>query len=109
MLRRAVRTIVVAALLLFATLLAGCGDGTVIVIFNSGVVVGDPSCQGDSGNFQLQNEGGLLLLVVINSGTVIVNPRGLPGMCTDVTAGEHAQVRGPQHGTTVTAESITLQ
>jgi hypothetical protein len=98
-----------AALLLAVALAAGCGDTSFIFVFNSGVILDDPSCQGGGGQFQLQNQAGLVLLVVITSSTQIVLSSGRPGTCGDLAANTRVGVDGLQSGSRVTARSVTVQ
>lgn len=98
-----------AVLALLITVAWGCGDGVLIISFTSGTIASDPFCDNGTGHFDLQNQGGLLLLVVIGSNTAIVGANGHPGRCTDLAAGEHVQVRGAQHGTQINAQSVNLQ
>jgi hypothetical protein len=90
-------------------LTAGCGDTSFIFVFNSGIILGDPSCQGSGGQFQLQNQSGLVLLVVITSSTQIVLSSGRPGTCADLAADTRVGVDGMQNGDRVTARSVTVQ
>ena len=102
------RTALTALAVLLAVAL-GCGGGGVIIFVNTGTVVSNPSCDQGRGSFDLLNQGGLVLLVVINSDTVIFNADGMRGRCTDLVAGTHVQVRGPQHGSQVTAQTVNVQ
>ena len=96
--------------LALAWLLTGCGsDGVFIISFNAGTIDGDPSCRNNGGQFDLRNQGGLLLLVVITSDTSIILANGNRGTCNNLAANEHVQVRGPQQGTNITAQSVTVQ
>ncbi len=85
---------------------AGCGDTTFIVRVNTGVIISNPSCNNGNGQFSLRDQGGLVLLVVVNDGTTIFIAGGSSGRCTDLKTGAHVEVSGPQDGTTITAESI---
>lgn len=98
-----------AGLILLTAVAVGCGDAVVIFSVNTGIIASPPSCGSGGGQFNLQNQGGLLLLVVINSDTVIVNPAGHPAHCSDLTVGAHVQVRGPQQGGQITARSVNLE
>ena len=97
------------ALGLLATVVWGCGDGIIIIAVNTGTIVSDPFCDSGTGRFDLQNQGGLFLLVVISSDTVILNADGHPGRCTDLGKGAHVLVRGPQHGNQINAQSVSVQ
>lgn len=100
-------TVVAVAL---ACLLAGCGsNGVFIISFNSGTIDGNPTCRNDGGQFDLRAQGGLLLFVAINTNTVIILRSGNHGTCRDLTANTPVQVRGPQSGTRITAQSVTVQ
>ena len=87
----------------------GCGEGVIIIGVNSGVIISAPFCDNGTGRFDLQDQGGLVLLVVINSDTVIFAAGGHPGRCTDLTVGARVQVRGPRQGAEVTARSVSIE
>jgi hypothetical protein len=97
-----------AALGLLAIVVLGCGSGVIIISVNSGTIASDPLCDGGMGRFDLRNQAGLVLLVVISSDTVIFNADGRPGRCADLTNGAHVQVRGPQHGNQINAQSVNV-
>ena len=97
------------ALALLMTVALGCGDGIVIIAFNSGTIVSDPSCGSGAGRFDLLNQGGLTLLVIISSDTVIFNANGQTAHCADLSKGNHVQVRGSQRGDQIDAQSVTLE
>jgi len=91
-------------------LLVGCGDGGLIVLsFSSGTVVGDANCRDAGGDFSLRDQGGLLLLIMIETDTTIVRANGSTGECTDVRAGATAEVRGIDHGGRISARDVTLR
>jgi len=94
---------------LLAIGLSGCGNGTFIISVNSGVIVGDPRCASAGGDFQLRDQGGLVVLVVITSTTRIVVASGGSGRCTDLFAGSAVEVAGRQSGDRITATEITVQ
>jgi hypothetical protein len=96
-----------AALVL--VLLLGCGDGVVLITFNTGTIVDDPICEGRMGRFDLREQGGLVLVVLVNDGTQIFLATGFRGSCADLTADALVQVRGPRTGDTVTAQSVQVQ
>jgi hypothetical protein len=87
---------------------AACGDGTVIISVNSGVIAGSPFCQGSGGQFELRERGGLEVLVVITSTTRIVVAGG-GGSCSDLFAGQPVQVVGHESGDRIVARSITVE
>jgi hypothetical protein len=89
--------------------LAGCGDGAFIIRVNSGVIVGDPRCQGLDGQFDLRDQGGLVVLVVITNTTRIVVAGGGLGNCTDLSADTPVDVSGRQSGDRIVATSITVR
>jgi hypothetical protein len=97
------------ALLVAVAVAAGCGDTAFIFVFNSGIILADPSCRGATGQFQLQNQDGLVLLVVITSSTRIVLASGRPGTCADLVADTRVGVDGTQSGDRVSARSVTVQ
>lgn len=98
-----------AALFLAATLF-GCGsNGVFIISFNSGIIAGDPTCQNNGGQFDLRNQGGLVLLVILTSNSTVILANGNRGTCRDLSANASVQVRGPQDGNRIMAQSVTLE
>ena len=85
--------------------LMGCGDGVFIISFNSGVIAGSPACRGAGGQFQLRDQGGLQVLVVITSTTRIFVSSGT-GVCRDLVAGQPVEVSGRQSGDRIVASEI---
>ena len=73
-----------------------------------GVVVGDPACGGGDKHFNLRDQEGLLLAVIINSNTQIVAPNGQTAHCSDIAADSQVQVRGSRNAMTVSAQSVQL-
>jgi hypothetical protein len=104
--RRWLPRLALAALPLAAT---GCGGGTVIISFNSGVVVGQPACHGGGGRFDLRDSGGLVIVVVITSGTTILVSSGGTGTCHDLFPDAPVDVRGRDSGGEILATEITLR
>ena len=96
-------------LALAVNLVAACGDGVVIVSVNSGVIVGNPSCQGSGGEFHLRDQAGLVVLVVITSSTRIVVVNGASGSCADLSADTPVHVAGHNSGDRIVASSITVE
>lgn len=86
--------------------LAACGDGLLIISVNTGVIVGNPSCQNAGGQFQLRDQGGLTVLVVITSNTHII-VAGTTGSCFDLPPNASVEVSGHQSGNHLVASSIT--
>src|SRR5262249_52408356 len=86
--------------------LAACGDGLFIISVNSGVIIGNPACRNDGGQFQLHDQGGLTVLVVITSNTTII-VAGTTGTCSDLMPNASVQVSGHQNGDHLVASSIT--
>ncbi len=97
-----------AAMALLTVIAFGC-DGDVIIIVNTGTVVSTPVCHPDGGSFNLRDQTGLLLVVLIDSDTEIFNAAGMREACTDLAAGSHVQVRGDQHGSQVTAQTVNVE
>jgi hypothetical protein len=98
-----------AALLLAGTLIGCGGDGVFIISFNSGIIAGDPACRNNGGQFDLRNQGGLVLLVILNNNSTVILANGSRGACRDLSANAAVQVRGPQDGNRITAQSVTLE
>ncbi|MEO8753719.1 MAG: hypothetical protein ABI624_13685 [Casimicrobiaceae bacterium] len=91
-----------------ACLLGACGDGTFIIIVNSGVIVGPPQCHSSGGQFDLLDQGGLQVVVVITSSTRIVVSGGGAGRCDDLAARARVDVSGRQSGQRIVASSVTI-
>jgi hypothetical protein len=99
---------IVVLLTALSLCLASCGDGTFIIRVNSGLIVDDPRCQGAGGNFDLRQQGGLVVLVVITGTTRIFVSGGGTGTCSDLSAGAAVDVSGRQSGDRIVATSITV-
>jgi|SRR5579862_7602347 len=88
-------------------LIGGCGsDGFVFIAVNTGFVVSGDACDGQ---FNMRNNGGLTLLVVVGSGTPILLPSGVVGTCADITSGSQVSVRGPTQNGRVNATQVQLE
>ena len=97
-----------ALALALACLLVGCGsDGVFIISFNSGIIAGDPSCRTDGGQFNLRDQEGLVLLVILTSNTHIV-VGGTPGTCRDLNPNAPVKVGGPRDGDRIRAQSVQV-
>jgi hypothetical protein len=92
---------------LLAVLLA-CGDGTFFFSISSGTITGDPFCDRGGGRFDLRDQGGLVIVVVIESDTTIVLASGSSGTCNDLAAGNDVDVRGAGEGDSITAREIVV-
>ena len=99
----------VALCLLFAVLHSCGDDGVVFVSANLGTVASDPDCGPGGGRFDLRDEQGFVLLVIIDSSTTIFLSRGAPGNCTDLVAGAPVQVRGSNNQGTIDAQEVRLR
>lgn len=106
-LRTALSTHTFLAALLVCVVLGGCGNGGVVFIaVNTGFVLSTGACAGE---FNMQNSGGLTLIVVIGSGTSVFLPNGAIGSCADILPGSQVSVRGPTKNGRVTASQVHLQ
>ena len=104
--RDTVQNILIA--LLLATLLAACGDVIVFFSTNLGTVASEPVCGNGSGQFDLRDQQGLILVVFIDSDTSILAANGHAAQCTDIAPGEQVKVGGRREATTISAQSIQL-
>jgi hypothetical protein len=105
--RKAPLTHAFLAALLLGLSLGGCGsDGFVFIAVNTGFVVSNGACDGQ---FDMRNDGGLTLVVVIGSGTSIFLPNGTPGTCANIHSGARASVSGATENGRVTAKQVHLQ
>ncbi|HVO22378.1 MAG TPA: hypothetical protein VMW56_01975 [Candidatus Margulisiibacteriota bacterium] len=94
--------------LVLACVLFGCGgDGILIISFTAGTIADDPACRGNGGQFNLRDQGGLTVLVVINSNTLIF-VGNTPGTCRDLARNDPVNVRGPRQGNQITAQSVQV-
>ncbi len=89
-----------------ALLLAACGDGTLVVFVNSGVIAGSPRCGSTGGEFDLRDDGGLVLVLITDGTDVVV--AGRVGGCTDLFAGAQVSVEGRRSGGQIIASSVTV-
>jgi len=97
------------ALGVLTTVAFGCGDdGVIIIAVNVGVIRSDVFCRGDTGQFNMETQGGVVFVVVISSDTVILNTSGSPAACTDLRVGAPVRVRGPTQSTQIAAQSVTF-
>ena len=99
----------VALCLLFAVLHSCGDDGVVFVSVNLGTVASDPDCGPGGGRFDLRDEQGFVLLVLINSTTTIFLSNGASGHCTDLAAGASVQVRGSNDQGTIDAQEVRVR
>jgi hypothetical protein len=106
--RLALRHSLPAFCLLLAVTLS-CGDAVVIFSTNFGTVVSDAHCTHGGGNFDLRDQQGLVLLVVIDSGTAIFLSSGASGTCTDLVRGAEVEVRGENSQGEFDAREVRLR
>jgi hypothetical protein len=99
------RTFWTVALLLVAL---ACGDGSFVLIINSGTIVRDPSCGPAGGSFQMRDQGGLVVLVVIDDQTKIFASSGSTGACTDLAAGAVVSVSGTGNDRRIAADEVRV-
>jgi hypothetical protein len=95
--------------LALACMLFGCGsDGVFFISFASGTIADDPTCRSNGGQFNLRDQGGLLVLVIINSDTLIFVGSG-QGTCHDLGRNDPVNVRGPRQGSQITAQRVQVE
>jgi len=94
--------------LLLASLLAACGDGVVFFSVSLGIVANEPICGNGNGRFDLREQQGLILVVLIDSNTRILAANGRTAQCTDIAPGAPVQVGGRRQATTISAQSVQL-
>jgi len=99
----------VTTLLVGATMAAACGGGVLLISFNSGIVASDPVCGPSGGNFDLREQGGLVVLVVISDRTLIFARSGGPALCDDILIRDRVDVRGTRDGNQLNAQEIYLR
>jgi hypothetical protein len=101
-----IKRAVLAAFLLAAV---SCGDGVIIFRTNFGTVAGTPTCSGSTGHFDLREQSGLLIVVVINSDTRVVLVGGSLGTCSDVHDGNTVRVQGNEDSGQITAREVQIE
>jgi hypothetical protein len=107
--RRRIRSSATALLLYLLAVIAGCGDdGLIIISFRSGVVVGDVDCGSGGGSFDLLDQQGLTIVVIITDDTDIILASGNFGTCGDIRSSSAVEVMGPEDNGTIRAETIQL-
>ena len=96
------------SIVLLCLVCGGCGgdDGFIFIAVNTGFVVSNGACDGE---FNMRNNGGLLLIVVIGSGTPVFLPNGTLGSCANILPGSPVSVRGPTQNGRVTANQVQLK
>jgi hypothetical protein len=105
-----IRKLATALLLWLSAGAGGCGDdGLVVVSFHTGVVVGDVDCSSGGGSFDFVDQQGLTLLVIITDDTNIILANGNFGTCSDLRGSSAVDVRGPEDGGTIRAETIEVR
>ena len=98
------------ALCLLSAVLLSCGDdGVVFISVNLGTVASDPDCDPGGGRFDLRDEQGFVLLVIIDSSTTIFLSSGASGDCTDLVAGGRVEVRGGESQGRINAQEVRLR
>lgn len=95
--------------MLLGLLVLGCGDTSVLFFVNTGTVASNATCSAGHGRFDLLQQGGLVILVIITSDTTIFRVNGSFGTCTDLSAGIHVAVHGTDSGGQINAREIDLQ
>lgn len=87
----------------------GCGDdGLLIISFHSGIVIGDVDCGTGGGSFDLRDQQGLTIVVIITDDTDIILANGNFGTCGDIHRSNPVEVRGPEDKGTIHAQTIQL-
>lgn len=104
--RWARRTLDAAALL---CLCLGCGDGSFVLIFNSGTILRPPVCGPRGGSFEMRDPGGLTVLVVVTDQTAIFVSSGSAGTCSDLFAGASVDVNGTGDDRRISADEVRVR
>jgi hypothetical protein len=103
------RAILARATLLLVLASAGCGDDVSLSVrFSSGTVSETAQCGGSGGRFQLRQQDGLTVTVLITEDTTIVRADFSPASCADVVKGEQVSVRGADDGGRIRADEVEL-
>ncbi len=105
--RRRARRLLPAAALLLASL--GCGDGTFVLIVNTGTIIRDPFCGPGGGAFEMRDQGGLVVFVSIDSNTTVFLRSGSIGSCSDLSAGAVVDVSGTGDDDRISADEVRIQ
>ena len=95
--------------LLLALGSAGCGDDVSLSVrFSSGTVSETAQCGGGRGQFQLRQQDGLSVTILITEDTTIVRADFTPATCGDLVKGERVSVRGPEDDGRIRADEVQL-
>ena len=99
--------------LLLVSLVLGlvcCGTDTSLSIhFSSGTITDNARCSGGGGDFPLEQQDGLVVIVIVRDDTTIVHASsGEPGRCADLTEGTRASVQGTNNGGRIQADEVSI-
>ena len=95
--------------LAFSVALAGCGsDFAFAVRFTSGTIVDGADCDGDDGRFDLREDGGLVVVVIVDGDSRIRHLDGSPAACDDLNEGTEASARGPDEDGGIRAREVNI-
>ena len=90
--------------------LVRCGTDTSLSIrFSSGTITNDARCSGGGGNFPLEQQDGLVVIVIVRDDTTIVHASsGIPARCADLVEGTRANVQGTDDNGEIQADQVDI-
>lgn len=90
--------------------LVSCGSDTSLSVhFSSGTIADDARCSGGGGNFPLEQQDGLVVIVIITDNTTIIHASsGKPAPCVDLTKGTRASVQGTDDDGRIQADEVSI-
>jgi hypothetical protein len=90
--------------------LVSCGSGTSLSVhFSSGTITDNARCSGGGGDFPLEQQDGLVVIVIVRDDTTIVHASsGEPGRCADLTEGTRASVQGTNDDGRIQADEVSI-
>ena len=93
----------------FSLALAACGSDVAFVVrFTAGTIVDGADCDGHDGRFDLREEGGLVVVVIVDGDSRIRHPDGSPAACDDLNEGTEANARGPDEDGRIRAREVNI-
>jgi hypothetical protein len=91
--------------------LVACGSDSSFfsIRFSSGTITDSAHCSGGSGQFPLEQQNGLVIVVIVTDNTTIIHASsGKPARCPDLIEGVRANVRGTDDNGDIRADQVEI-
>jgi hypothetical protein len=90
--------------------LVACGSDTSVSIrFSSGTITDTAHCSGGDGQFPLEQQNGLVVIIIVTDNTTIIHASsGKPARCADLTEGTRANVQGADDNGDIRADQVEI-